>query len=1169
MSELKIGAINKITNQYVHPLEAEKDDHFMCIDCNQDVIVKKGNIRKHHFAHKNDSNCHIYENPSESQIHKMAKIILKKSIEQKIPIKIYRKCVRCVNIDESMIDFEKSEFTVLSRVVIEHRFEHNNSTKIADVAYLENECIKYIFEIKNTHKTDEKDRPEPWYEIDAKSIINGNNNKDSKMNQCHIMNIECIRHQLCKYCIINNNVDNKSENGIIYFNQRGAGCGKTFESIQIIQNDDRFEHKDTFIYLTKMHSAKEVIHVELREQEKRGLLSDLEIKDNEYSNENEKQYKVSFFHKKRNKNIEVIIGTIDSFNYAVVDKSKIEKGHDYFYSIVKTIRNGDNKKNIKYANRYLSLSKKYLIVIDEAQDLGKEYIEAFDNIIKNTNIDVYVIGDKLQSIWSEHNIHTYIDTNDLNTRIIRSENVNKVMRFHNRQLMDFVNDIVPFEKFNLPKITSICDNPECRYQHQNEIKPYHIFETPKVYANDYDYNKIMSLIEKVISYMDKEIKENGYLPNNFMFIFPILKSNSFAQRLYERIQHFWSGKFRDEKYQENVLKKNDYWKDKYDKNDVNMYVYLHRSDDRGPINLKESENATRILSIHSSKGNGCEVVFLFGVSESSLKIFSKKSCNLVYESLLHVAITRQKKSIYIGIENNGDDIYKRFRKFDIEENHEIKPEIKIKNYIDIQNIQTSINDGENQDDFDEFNQKIIEPNDYERLIPNDKSSDRGSIIDWGHHQFRNSVMHYELMSNLIKNEQIENENTKDQFLTILSKISKKNIEQMDFKKYMECLKKIYDDKKNHQTDSSVIPIMKFDPNDNTNTIYSHYTNILENIIKNIQNKIKKHKHKIPPLCPLECVILWCYIMDILDNGLYASKCSIMDIYSIMYCYDSCSNEIDSSHTEKNECICSKSFTNQNNNLCYPEIRKSIKKHYDIINCVRNMYIKYKNILSTNITYNINHDIFYGKKGSFLIGGKYDIIGYNSEYVVRFIIKPQFNKLNFYDVIFDSIFNTFMIKNCDKRTENYNRYYGKKILTCIFTLDSETPILYEVNINDIIIKRFIKKYLYKNFKEYHEQIYRFYIYCRKNKPQNISSIKYTYEEIKKEKDKNIKLDYIENFFYDIDKKIVSCKNNKSQIDHIMERVNDKNEFIRELDDYLDKFIDEFLELNIIDNDIIDY
>jgi hypothetical protein len=41
MSELKIGAINKITNQYVNPLEAEKDDHFMCIDCNQDVIVKK------------------------------------------------------------------------------------------------------------------------------------------------------------------------------------------------------------------------------------------------------------------------------------------------------------------------------------------------------------------------------------------------------------------------------------------------------------------------------------------------------------------------------------------------------------------------------------------------------------------------------------------------------------------------------------------------------------------------------------------------------------------------------------------------------------------------------------------------------------------------------------------------------------------------------------------------------------------------------------------------------------------------------------------------------------------------------------------------------------------------------------------------------------------------
>lgn len=48
----------------------------------------------------------------------------------------------------------------------------------------------------------------------------------------------------------------------LYYNQRGAGCGKTYESIQLLNKNDRFQHKKKFIYLTKMHSAKDVIRKE-------------------------------------------------------------------------------------------------------------------------------------------------------------------------------------------------------------------------------------------------------------------------------------------------------------------------------------------------------------------------------------------------------------------------------------------------------------------------------------------------------------------------------------------------------------------------------------------------------------------------------------------------------------------------------------------------------------------------------------------------------------------------------------------------------------------------------------------------------------------------------------------------------------------------------------------
>ena len=77
-----------------------------------------------------------------------------------------------------------------------------------------------------------------------------------------------------------------------------------------------------------MHSAKEVIYNELKEQETRGQLNILEIVEND--NNSGKQYKISYINKETNKEIVIIIGTIDSFNYAVVDKNKIIKHNDYF-----------------------------------------------------------------------------------------------------------------------------------------------------------------------------------------------------------------------------------------------------------------------------------------------------------------------------------------------------------------------------------------------------------------------------------------------------------------------------------------------------------------------------------------------------------------------------------------------------------------------------------------------------------------------------------------------------------------------------------------------------------------------------------------------------------------------------------------------------------------------
>ena len=144
MSELiRLGAINKKTNQYTNPTHANKQDEFICIDCGNDVIIRQGKIRIHHFAHcKEDIKCNFYSSPNESQIHKNAKILLKYILENKIQLTIKSKCNKCNNIDE----YDIPEISESSSIIVEYRFDYNG-VKIADIAYIEDNEILCIFEI--------------------------------------------------------------------------------------------------------------------------------------------------------------------------------------------------------------------------------------------------------------------------------------------------------------------------------------------------------------------------------------------------------------------------------------------------------------------------------------------------------------------------------------------------------------------------------------------------------------------------------------------------------------------------------------------------------------------------------------------------------------------------------------------------------------------------------------------------------------------------------------------------------------------------------------------------------------------------------------------------------------------------------------------------------------
>jgi hypothetical protein len=1223
ISQHQIGAINKKTNDYTHPLHAKKEEQYICIECKNDLVFRKGDIRIPHFAHPASSTCcfkNLGGENGESHIHETAKLLLKYILENKITLFIQRNC-ECKDCNLK-IQYEIPPIDSNTVIKIEHSFQWEGQNKRADVAYITNytddnsippnilnddngvlvdsNIMLCIFEIYHTHRTAEEDRPNNinWFDLNAETIINEFNDFFKGVKDG--IYLQCSRKEVCNSCFLST----VPKKGCIYFNQRGAGCGKTYESVQLINSNTC---KNIFIYLTKLHSAKSVILEEFNNQNKDGRLSNFKMVTNGiHKSEMERQYKLTFTNNETNTNITVIIGTIDSFNCAVVDKCKLNSGADYFKEILRSIKKGDvsqsliQNQTINYANKQITIDTNSMIIVDEAQDLTKEYFEAFDVIRTHTNIDIYIIGDKLQSIWGRHNIHTYIENIEpTHSNIVKSEGKNKVIRFHNLQFIEFVNNIIPFKKYNLPPIMGICDNPTCKYKHENDICPYTVFQIPYTDYTRCEYVDTVDTINKIIGYMKYEIGKYGYLPKNFMFIFPILKNNYFATLIENEIQKLWIEQFADPDYQKNVLQKAEYWKDEINniKTGKRFYkfVHLHKSDESKPINLKESENSTRILSIHSSKGNGCEVVFLLGISEQVLSFFSKDRVNrfndnqitpvdnLVYDSLLHVAITRQKKSLYVAIVNNGDDIFSRFNKSGrFIEDPNIKPNLnRLSSYNQYSNIKQYV--FENESLFDRINECIIKPNDYKKFLP--KRGNNKDIIDWGHHTVRYNVAVLRFLMLISKD--VENQ----PFKHMLKNRKKHEIKLYSYREYYKILQIINGNSKDKSYEkNNIIPILLFSEDENSQ--YHKYANIIKQIMLHIQQKIEEYYRydntdgsKELTLCPIECVILY-YMIEIIHSGSYSSI-SIMEIYSILLSYDSCADLIDEEHVMKNGCLCNQCFHSDihSSAVCYSDLRKSIKNHYDNLNNVAQIYRNYKTYLTetlhidiNSIHYNLNKKIWYeNNNGDFGVVTSYVIIGYSSTHVIFFTIKPSFNELNFNKIVCDSIFDTFILENNNEIDDisNEYKYKGKQIYNCILTFDSLTPVFYQIAKpeveegepckHDLVIKESIRNYLVNKYVQYHELIYKYYMWCIKNKPVNFhdTEIKYVLDTIKKEHNKEVLLvllipDYITRFFENKYKQYCKEKDKIKKVE-IEKEMKYQKYFINQMDELMIEHITDFLKL----------
>lgn len=217
VDNLRFGAINKRTDKWEDPTQASKKNKYKCPDCEDDVVFCKGEIVRPYFRHHGDNNCSYYGGPSESQMHKEGKEFIKFLLDKKIPIVIVQKC-KCITYNKSMWGDEhyhnsKCNELLITNITeedyinsvskIEYSFIYNNSKKSADVALLnEDGSFIMIFEIYNTSRTKEINRPEPWCEINVCSMLE---NRDDIIEK-NQYDIRCQRNGCkCSDCKIQNN----------------------------------------------------------------------------------------------------------------------------------------------------------------------------------------------------------------------------------------------------------------------------------------------------------------------------------------------------------------------------------------------------------------------------------------------------------------------------------------------------------------------------------------------------------------------------------------------------------------------------------------------------------------------------------------------------------------------------------------------------------------------------------------------------------------------------------------------------------------------------------------------------------------------------------------------------------------------------------------------------
>ena len=785
----------------------------------------------------------------------------------------------------------------------------------------------------------------------------------------------------------------------LYVKQQGAGNGKTWGIIHMLSRPE-FSHIRKFIYVTKQHTARIIIKDEFLNQQDDLGFTDIHLY--------EKNKKFIVDYRNQGEHCSVVIATIDSFMYAVGNKQV--QSNDLFQGITQSIVEGhldaDLRGTIQYAGINPKLNAETLYVVDEAQDLNECYARAVLNIMKKTNMDVYIVGDKLQSISNEINAFTVFNQCD---HAIRETPQNVCRRFIHPELIGFVNHMIPFQKYELLPVQP--------YQATTETEQavYPMLAKMNGYQMD-----IEDTVSRIMYEYEKEVDANGYVPENFLIVVPFVSTNPLANMLEAAIHEFWVRK---------------------DSSNYARYCIFHKSEEGTSINLDESAHSTRIVSIHASKGDGREVVFVIGVTDSALKVYSGVKESLRYDSMLHVAFTRMKKTLYVVYQQCeiGRQITSWLKEtdyfFDVSQIH-------IPSKIDAKHLCT------------ETMSALVELS-----YTSDETQDT-KIIDMGHHNIRYAII-MEKIAGILQEERTGNGQIRTQRRVMYELPIHTCSTWKDYNFRLKLIKG-FKDKDGNEQKEGCIPLLRIHE-----PLYQQYLLL---IIK-CMNHVKINTSE---LCPLEMIVL--FYMRQISQYPYRSKITILELYNIVHLYEKAYKH----HLKGHEhCRCKEMFPDHENKNSLSDY---LQNHYEQMQRTDRILKKLTSMYPST-DWNMDHNLYYMDSeyysSRFILPGSVPFVGYNRTQVILLYVTPRLSTLNIHTLKTRAILDRFIAMNQHStENNNYIKYHGKEVIVYIIGLNLEEPYLLDLDVEESKVKECIARTLYDHYVLQNKEVY--YLYQRYRK-----------------------------------------------------------------------------------------